>query len=469
MASPVRGGARRGSPMDLPRRMGVWSGAAVIVGLMIGSGIFRVPSVAAAHLNGVLPIVAVWAGGGLLALVGALCMAELATMYPRTGGVYVYLREIFGPGAAFVYGWTRLVVLAPASVGAIALICAAYLRPFVPVAGLTERRLAVGVILLVALLNYRSVVWSALTENVLSALKLAGLLVLAAACLLLGDGSRGALAPSAPGAAWTVGGAGLAMVTVMWSYSGWSSLTALAGEMKDPSRSLPRALAAGVLSVTVVYLAVNAGYLWTLPLDAMAASTLVAADAAGRAVGPGGEYVVAGLVALSTFGALQAAMMYNPRFFFAMSRDGLLFRSFGRVHEAYETPHLAVVLTTGLGIVYVTVRTFEQLAEAFILGLWPFHVAVILGLVVLRLRRPEAERPYRVWGYPATPLLFVLVSILMVGAAVAERPGTGLASFGAILLGVPVYLLVRGGSGTPDDPPGTGGCAETGHDQGDVG
>lgn len=421
----------------------MWSGAAVIVGLMIGSGIFRVPSVVASHVDGVLPVAVIWAAGGLLALLGALCMAELATMFPRTGGVYVYLREIYGPGAAFVYGWTRLVVLAPASVGAIALICAAYLRSFVPLEGVTERHIAIAVILVVTALNYRSLVWSAVTENTLSALKVVGLLALAAVCLWAGDPGTGAFSRPAPGVGWTVGGAGLAMVTVMWSYSGWSSLTALAGEMKEPSRNLPRALAAGVVVVTVVYLAVNAGYLWVLPLEAMAASSLVAADAVGRALGPGWEYLVAGLVALSTFGALQASMMYNPRFFYAMSRDGLLFRSFGSVHSAYETPHLAVLLTTGLGIVYVTVRTFEQLAEAFILGLWPFHVAVVAGLILLRVRSPEQERPYRTWGYPFTPILFVGVSLLMVGAAVLERPLTGLASLGAIAAGVPVYLVVR--------------------------
>lgn len=429
----------------LPRTLGVWSGAAVMVGLMIGSGIFRVPGVVAGHVGTLGGLGLLWLVGGLLALAGALSLAELATLYPRTGGIYVYLHEVYGPMAAFVYGWTRLLVLAPASVGAIALICGAYLEPLVPGDRLGERTLAGLVIVVLAALNYRSLKASAWTENALSGFKWLGLLALAAVCFWLGDGTGGAFASAAraPSGAWAA--FGLALVTVMWTYSGWSSVTAMAGEMRDPSRTLPRALGAGVLAVIVAYLAVNAGYLWLLPVEEAAGSSLIAADAVGSVAGPAGRRAVAALVAVSTFGAAHAAMIYNPRIFWAMAEDRLLFPRFAEVHDRYATPHLSVLLTAGLGIAFVSVRTFEQLAEAFILGTWPFHVAVVAGVLLLRRRRPDLERPYRVPGYPAVPLLFIGVSVAMVVAAVWQRPVSGAVSFGAILSGVPVYWLLGPG------------------------
>lgn len=429
-------------PPGLHRTLGSISGAGVIVGLMVGSGIFRVPSVVAGHVEAVVPVAGLWVAGGGLALLGALSLAELAAMYPRTGGIYVYLREVYGPLVAFLYGWTRLLVLAPASIGAIALICAAYLRSLLPVGGATESEVAVAIIVAVALLNVRSVSASAVTGNALSALKVAGLVVLGLALLWLGDAAGGSFATAgsgAPPASWSA--FGLALVTVMWTYSGWSAVTALGGEMRDPGRTLPRALALGTAVVVAAYLVVNAGYLLVLPADAMAASPLVAADAAGTAAGLAARRLVAVLVAVSTFGALHAAMMYNPRIFYAMAEDGLLFRPFGRAHERYRTPHLAVTLSALLGIVFVLSRSFEQLAETFILGVWPFHVLAVAGLFVLRRRRPAAERPYRVWGYPVTPAVFLLASVAMVANALWRRPASGAASVGAVLLGVPVYLL----------------------------
>lgn len=426
----------------LRRRLGAVSGAGIIVGLMVGSGIFRVPSVVAGHLESVVPVTALWILGGALALLGALSLAELATMFPWTGGLYVYLREVYGPLLAFLYGWTRLLVLAPASIGAIALICAAYLRSLLPVGGATESEVAVAVIALVALLNYRSVPASAATGNALSAVKVAGLVLLGLALLWLGDVSAGSFAGAGTrGPPASLSAFGLGLVTVMWTYSGWTSVTALGGEMRDPGRSLPRALVLGTAVVMGAYLVVNAGYLWVLPSDAIAASPLVAADAAEAAAGLPARRLVAVLVAVSTFGALHAAMMYNPRIFYAMADDGLLFGAFGRAHRRYGTPHLAVTLCAVLGVGYVLSRSFEQLAETFILGLWPFHVLAVAGLFLLRRRRPDADRPYRVWGYPLTPALFLLGSVAMVGNAVWRRPVSGAVSLAAVLLGVPVYAL----------------------------
>jgi len=428
------------------------SAAAITVGLIIGSGIFRVPSSVAASVEGVGAIGLLWIAGGLLALFGCLSVAELAGLYPQTGGVYVFLREAYGRLPAFLYGWTRLLLLVPTSIGAISLIMAAYLNAFLPVDEIGERWVAAAVIVLLTALNYRSLLWSALLENTVTALKLLGLAALTVAIFAFGSGSDGALAaaPDFAPASWV--GFGLALVTAMWSYSGWSSVAAMAGEVRDPGRNVPRALVGGVATVLVIYLAVNAAYLYVLPVDEMAHSSLVAADAAASVFGGRGASIVAGLVVISTLGALQAALMFNPRIFYAMAKDGLLFAPLGRAHGVYFTPHLATLFTAALGIGYVLIRSFEQLAQAFILGVWPFHILTVWAVFRLRRLRPDAERPYRTWGYPVVPGAFLIASIAMVLTALFEKPGLTLFGFGLILAGVPFYLVARRDGGSVREP-----------------
>jgi basic amino acid/polyamine antiporter, APA family len=237
----------------------------------------------------------------------------------------------------------------------------------------------------------------------------------------------------------------------MWTYDGWIDATYVAEEVKDPGRTLPRALAGGVLVIIAVYLIVNAAYLLALPLEEMAASELVAADAAIRIFGPVGGSLVAALVILSTFGALNGVTMTGPRVFFAMARDDLFFRPVAAVHPRYGTPHLAIVLAASLGIAYVSFRTFEQLAEAFVLGIWPFYVLCVVAVFLLRRSRPGARRPYLTWGYPWVPALFLLASLAMLGNALIRQPLSTLLGFGIILSGFPVYhvwVRLRGPVGT---------------------
>jgi amino acid transporter len=414
-----------------------------MIGLMIGSGIFRVPSTVAAQVEGVGAIGILWLLGGLLALCGSLTVAELACLYPEAGGVYVFLREAYGPLPAFLYGWTRLLLLVPASVGAISLIFASYMGTFVPLGGSGERWLAAALILVLAALNYRSLIWGAILENGLTLAKVLALATVAAAAFVFGDPADGAFArpPSFQPATWT--GFGLALVTVMWAYSGWSSIAALAGEVKDPGRTLPRALVRGIVLVIVIYLATNAAYFYLLPVDEMAASPLVAADAATRVFGTWGSRLVAGLVVLSTFGAVQAALMFNPRIFFAMAADGLLFGPVGHVHRTYLTPHIATVVTAVLGIAYLSLRSFEQLAQAFILGVWPFQILMVWAVFRLRKLKPDLPRPYRTPGYPVTPAIFLVASVAMILNAFVQKPGLTLFGFGLILAGIPIFIVAR--------------------------
>ena len=431
----------------LPRVLGTGSAAAVMIGLILGSGIFKVPSVVAAQVESVGAIAMLWLLGGALALCGSLTIAELAGLYPEAGGVYVFLRQAYGPLPAFLYGWTRLLLLVPASVGAIALIFGSYAGAFVHLGPSGERWLAAALIVTLTTLNYRSLLWGAWVENGVTLVKVMALALVAVTAFVFGSPATGAFAEPLRFAPTTWSGFGLALVTVMWAYSGWSSVVALAGEIKDPERTLPRALIGGITLVIVLYLVTNGAYLFLMSVKEMAASPLVASDAAIHVFGPSGSRIVAALVILSTFGAVQAALMFNPRIFFAMATDGLLFNPIGRVHQRFLTPHIATVFTAGLGIVYLSLRSFEQLAQAFILGVWPFHILMVWAVFRLRKRRPDLSRPFRTPGYPVTPTVFLLASVLMILNALVQETGLTLFGFGLILAGVPVFVVVRRRSG----------------------
>lgn len=441
MAAEAEGGEDR-----LPRKLGAWSLGFILVGIMVGSGIFRVPSTVAESVGSVPLIAGVWVVGGLLALCGALCYAELASTYPRPGGAYVYLREAWGPLPAFLYGWIRLVVAVPASLGAVALIFAGYADATMDLGGLGETEVAVVVLVVLTALNVRSVLWTALVENVTSLTKVLALAATAALIFVHGDPSAGAFSEgmtgliSMEGSRWAATGG--ALTAVMWSYSGWELSTQLAGEVLEPSRSIPRAFFWGVVAVIVVYLGVNAAFLYALPLAETAASSSVASAAVSAAFGPRGALLVALLVLLSTFGTLNAQVLSNARLFFAMAEDDLFFERVARVHPDYETPHVATLLVGGLGVLYVSAGNFAQLAGAFILGMWPFHMAVAAGLMRLRAVGGEpSSAGYSVPLYPLIPVVFMVVSVGMLTAVTIMDPVPSLLSLGAILAGIPVYRL----------------------------
>jgi len=427
------------APDRLPRRLGVWSAAAVLVGSTIGSGIFRVPSTVAEQAGSVGVIATLWIVGALVVLFGALTIAELAVLFPRSGGIYVFLREAYGPLPAFLFGWTELLVIRPSALGAIAILFAEYMGEFVTLGPVTVRVVAAGAILLLAATNIRSLSWGAAVQNASTVAKVVALTGLALLAFVLGDGNRGAFAEPISFAPISWGGFGLALVAVMWAYDGWADLTFLGGEVREPTRTLPRALLGGTAAIVVIYLVVNAAYLFLLSVSDMGNRPLVAADAARAIFGGAGASVVAAMVMVSAFGALNGATMTGPRIFFAMAGDGLFFRPVAAVHARYRTPWVAIVLAALLGVGYVSVRSFEQLADSFILGIWPFYALTVGAVFVLRRKRPELERPYRALGYPWVPLVFLLASLAMLLNALVEQPASTMYGFGIILLGIPVF------------------------------
>jgi amino acid transporter len=437
----------------LPRKLGLWSAVAVLVGSTIGSGIFRTPAVVAERIDELWLFGLAWILGGAVALSGALTYAELAAMYPRTGGIYVYVREAFGRLPAFLFGWTELVVLRPAAYGAIAIVSASYLWRLAGVDGetavagpLTLAQLTAAVlIIVVAVVNYRGIERGALVQNVSTVLKVAALLLLVGLGFVLAPDTPMQATPAAetvPGVS-TISAFGLAMVAVLWSYDGWADVGFVSGEVRDPQRALPRALLLGTASIVVLYLAVNAVYLYVVPLQAMPGSPLIAADVAGACLGSVGVVFVSAAVAISTFGTLNGSMMTGPRVFFAMAEDGLFFRGLARVQPRFGTPGGAIVLSAALGVVFVSIRTFAQLADQFIIGIWPFYALGVAAVLVLRRRRPEAERPYRTWGYPIVPMIFLAATLFLLGNYLLTETLAFSVNLAVVGGGVPIYYAWR--------------------------
>ncbi len=428
----------------LPRHLGLWSAIAVLVGSTIGSGIFRVPAGVAATLGQPGPVVLVWVLGGAVALFGALTYAELAAALPRSGGVFAYILEAFGPLPAFLFGWSEMTVIRASALGAIATIFAEYLGYFIHLTPQEVRWVAAVAVALVGIFNYLGVSLAAVVMNLTTVTKYAALAGLCVLAFVAGDGSSGHFLP-----AWS-GGLNLsliatALIPVMWTYDGWADLSFMGGEVKDPARTLPLALILGTAAIIVVYLVLNMAYIYLVPLPQMAGAKLIAATAAERIplLGAGGAGVIAAIVMLSCFGSLNGSMMTGPRIFFAMADRGLFFRGIARISPRFQSPSISILLATSLGVIYVLLNDFQQLADKFILGIWPFYALAVGAVFVLRRTRPDLPRPYRTWGYPVVPILFLLASVgMVVNALITDPRNTGV-TFGIIAVGIPAFYAWR--------------------------
>ncbi|HJR11138.1 MAG TPA: amino acid permease [Rhodanobacteraceae bacterium] len=429
-----------GAPRELPRKLGLATGMAVVVGVIIGSGIFRVPSGIAADTGNLTGIALVWVLGGIVALFGALSVAELAAMYPAAGGPYVYLREAYGRPLAFLFGWMWLLTT-PISWAAQSLMFAEYLGFFVPIPEQAQHAIAAVLIILVAAANYRSVKLGAVIQNLSTSAKVIAIVGLSVAIFAFAPGGAQNPLNAEPMGVAKWSGIGIGLIAALWAYDGWENLTTLSGEVKNPQRNLPLALIGGVLLVIVVYLLINAAYLRALPLPQLAASKSVATDAATAVMGRAGASLIGALVMLSVFGTLNGSILSSPRVFFAMAEDGLFFRTVGKVHPKYETPYVAIGFIVVLAVIYVLLRDFMQLAEGYVLGVWPFLALCVIGIFILRKTRPDFPRVYRTIGYPVIPALFVLATFVVVANALYAQFWSTIASILITLAGLPLYYL----------------------------
>lgn len=426
-------------PGRLPRRLGVGSAVAVVMGSMIGSGIFRVPGAVAAETGTAGAMLLAWFAGGVVTVCGALALAEVAALFPRAGGIYVYLHQAYGRLPAFLFGWLFLIV-SPALTGGVALVFGEYVGRALSLTQSQARWIAAAGIVVVATSNYRSVRYGATIQNLATAAKVAAIIALTVAAFLLGGSGSGSweVGPGLTPGTWS--GFGLAIVAVLWAYNGWQDVTYVGGEVRDPGRTLPRAIVGGTLGVMLIYLAVNAAYLHVLSIDGMAGSPLVAGEVAVRLMGRAGGGAIAALVCVSTFGTLNGGLLAFPRVFFAMAEEGLFFRGAAAVHPRFGTPHVAIVCLAALSIAYLSLRSFEQLIEIAVVGQLPFWALAVGAVLVLRRTQPDLPRPYRMPGYPLVPLLFIGAMVALLANSLREHPASTAWTLGAVSAGIPVYF-----------------------------
>lgn len=405
----------------LPRRLGLISAIAVLIGSTIGTGIFRSPAGIAAKVPDEGLYLLLWALGGFFSLCGALTLAELAGALPHTGGVFVYLREGWGKLPAFLFGWSELTIIRASALGAVATVFAEYMLRLLRIENQSAvHYVAAGAILLVAVFNILGVQKGAIVQNLTTAGKYGALVILVLAAFLIGGNNPAPVQAVETTGQTTLVMFGLAFISLLWVYDGWADVTFLSGEVKNPERNLPLTIIGGTLAVIAIYLLANFAYLHLLDISQISSSKLVAADTAYRIVGETGVKLVSIAVMISAFGTLNGSMMTGPRIFFAMADDGLFFKKIASVHPRFKTPHVAISLAAGLAILFVMVRTFEQLADAFVLAIWPFYALSVAAVYALRRKRPDLKRTYRTWGYPVTPILFILAVLWLIGNAFVE-------------------------------------------------
>ena len=410
----------------------------MVVGIIIGASIFVQPSEITRQIPSVAGIVLVWVLAGILTVAGALVCAELASAFPQSGGVYVFLSKCYSPVLGFLWGWAMFWSMHSGIIAAIAIVFGRYAGVLLG-ARVDEHVAAVAAIAVLTVVNAAGVRYGARVQTAFTAAKVLAIGAIIVAGVWLSNGvvpppPAGPLAPVSPQAF------AMALAAGLFAFGGWHMATYAAGETVDAGRTIPRALVAGTLIVTACYAGLNAVYLRVLPLEAVRASTHVASDAAAVLLGDRGATWIASLVLISTFGAVNGIILAGPRVYFSMAADGLLFRSLAAVHPRFQTPARAILLQGAWSCVLAFATSYRTLFMSVVNTEWLFFALLAVGLVRLR-RRPEYRPLYRVWGYPAVPLLFAAVSLgLVVVQALANTPATVL-GFGLVLAGVPVYVL----------------------------
>ena len=437
------------SSSKLPRTLGLWSSVALVVGITIGSGIFRSPAGIAQKVPSPTLMLTLWIAGGLITLCGALSLAELAAALPETGGFYAYLREGWGRPAGFLFGWSELVLIRASALGGIAVVFGEYLLRSLGVDPIEHyvaaRALSAGAIGFAACANILGANVGAAIVGASTLAKFSALVLLVGASLALGGSHGGSVAHLTASAAGPISGGamGLALVSVLWAYDGWGDLSFAGGEVKDPQRTLPRAIILGTLALIGIYVLTNIAYLYVIPITGIAdpRTPLVAADTMMALFGRTGVVLVSIFVMISSFSSLNGSMLASPRVFFAMADDGLFFEKIARIHPRFRTPYVAILLAAVLGMALVMSRSFEALTDTFVLAIWPFYALGIAAIYRLRRTRPDLPRPYRAIGYPVVPAIFIVsVAAFVVNSLINEPVPTGL-TFALILAGLPVYYV----------------------------
>jgi basic amino acid/polyamine antiporter, APA family len=460
--------------------IGYGAAVSIIIGSVIGSGIFMKPATMAGELASPVWLIAVWIIGGIVSLIGALIYSEIGAMIPKTGGLFVYFRYMYGDFVAFLYGWAAFTVINTASVAAIAFVCAAYSNYFLhlprlspaleksfvwhipflgdlyPLADLGVKSLSIVLVLVITVLNYISVKGSSALQVFSTVIKVAVIGALIAGIFFSGNGHiNNFILPSAhPKHGWLlIGGITGAMTSAFMAYDGWINVTFVGGEIKNPQRNIPRSLFSGVFICILVYVLVNLAFLYVLPVDKISHSALVASDAIAQALGKTSGAVIAAMIVICTFGAVNGNGMAEARVTFAMARDNLFFPWAGKEHPRFHTPANALVLHGVLAFLFILTGSFDMLADIFTFVAWLVYLLGAIGIFVLRKKMPDQPRPYRVWGYPFLPLLFILFAAFYVVSTIwndvnnyisGETPViNSLLGLAITALGIPLYWYFK--------------------------
>ncbi len=439
----------------------------IAAGSMIGSGIFRKPATMAGQLMSPELLIIIWAGAGIITFIGALVNAEIAGMIDATGGQYVYFRKMYGDFTAFLYGWSIFSVIQTGSQAAIAYAFGEYLGYFIKYPELSQawqdfsvympfvgnihpffefgpKAAAIICILFLTWINYLGVVFGGFVQTVITFIKIGSIILLAALLFIFGTGNFSNLNSGYTVPESTLNNLtaliGLALAGAFWAYDGWNNVTFVSGEVKDPQRNIPKALLYGTLIVVGVYIIINSAFLYILPIDVMAKSPLVAASAAEVIFGSSGASIIAIAVIVSTFGAVSASVLTTARVQFAMARDKLFFTPLGKVHPKFGTPHVSLVVQGLWSCVLVMTGSFDTITDYVIFAAWTFYMLGAFGVYILRKKMPDAHRPYKVWGYPYTPAIFVVFSFLFLLNSIIEDTSDAAMGTILILIGLPIYF-----------------------------
>lgn len=442
---------------QLVRAIGLGGATLLVIGSVIGSGIFLTTGIMMQQLPSTTLVLAAWVAGGLLATAGGLTYAEMGSMFPRSGGLYVFLSEAYGAVWGFLFGWACLLVILTGSVATVAVGFAEYFSYFFPSLGtnrvlatlampwgpwsLSAGQLVAAVsILIITAINYVGVRSGNTTNTIVTAAKILGLVALPVLALIYWRVDPVFTPVVPPAAARPLASFGIIMIAVMWTYEGWYYVAFAAGEIKDAARNVPRALIFGTLALTAIYVSVNIAYILSLTIEEMTGVTRIAEKAVTTLVGPVGASLVAGSVVVSTFGCNVAGVIASSRVCFAMASDRRFFPAAGRVHSVYRTPHVALIVTSVWSAFLTMTGGYEALFTYVTFASVLFGTLGGAAIFVLRARRPDAPRPYRALGYPIIPALYVLGSFALVWNTLMERPTESIAGLGLVALGLPFYF-----------------------------
>ncbi|HYE92926.1 MAG TPA: amino acid permease [Terriglobales bacterium] len=418
-------------------RLGLFDAVCIMIGIVVGAGIYESPAAVAANVSGPVALLLVWTAGGLLALLGALCYAELATAYPRAGGDYVYLTHAYGAQVGFLFGWADLLVVRTGSIAAMAFVFSDYMARVLPLGGASSVLYAAGLVGALTTINAIGVRHGALAQNTLTAVKLLGLLAIAGVAIVA------PVDPAPARSAMSGGSLALALVFVLWTYGGWNENAYVAAEMKDPQTNIPRSLVLGTGVIALLYLGANAAFVYGLGFERLRTSNAVAVDLLAGSLGAASATVVAVLVAISATGAVNGHILTGARMGYALGQDHHALARVGRWSRRFGTPARALVVQGVVTLVLIatfgTRDGFETLVKYTAAVFWAFFFLTGLAVIVLRWREPGRRRPYRVPGYPVTPLAFCASSAYMVYGSVSYAPLESVAGVAIVLSGIPVY------------------------------